>query len=125
MIYSAARRSQSALPDYAPPKDAQRLFDVPSLPTEPETVADELCRSLPASSLAEEFDLQLASQIISRIEARLPGRISNLKVHATKYAVVLSGRCSTFYTKQLAQHAAMGVLQYERLVNKIVVRIAK
>ena len=35
--------------------------------------------------------------------------------------IVLEGRCSTFYTKQLAQHAALGVLDEEQLENAIIV----
>ena len=33
--------------------------------------------------------------------------------------VVLSGHCRTFYTKKLAQHAAMKVLGTDELVNDI------
>jgi len=34
---------------------------------------------------------------------------------------VLEGECSTYYSKQLAQHAALGVLEDEPLENTIVV----
>lgn len=62
---------------------------------------------------------QLAVSILKRIQARLPGRVRRLTVYVTDSAVVLAGKCSTYYTKQLAQHAAMGVLEDERLINNI------
>jgi uncharacterized protein YgbK (DUF1537 family) len=73
----------------------------------------------------EQHDLELAAHIVTRIELRLPGRIRHLTVFTTENAVVLSGECSTFYTKQVAQHAAMGVLEYEQLINNIDVRSTK
>ena len=67
-----------------------------------------------------EFNRQpLTRQILHRIETRLPGRIRQLAVYAAENAIVLSGHCSTYYTKQIAQHAAMGALEYERLINNI------
>ncbi len=65
----------------------------------------------------------LADRIRQRIERRLTGRIRNLHVHVSENAIVLSGQCNTFYTKQLAQHAAMGVMEYERLINNLIVQI--
>jgi uncharacterized protein YgbK (DUF1537 family) len=61
--------------------------------------------------------------IKERIETRLPGRVRNLVVRSFDGLVVLGGQCSTFYTKQLAQHAAMGVLNDELLENAIVVSV--
>jgi hypothetical protein len=63
--------------------------------------------------------------IRKRIESRLQGRVRNLLVRASGDAVVLEGECSTFYTKQIAQHAAMGVLDDEHLENAIVVNAAQ
>lgn len=77
------------------------------------------------SSPPESPDPELQSLILKRIETRLPGRIRNLDVSVASDRVILSGSCSTFYTKQLAQHAAMGVLDYEQLVNNIEVRSVK
>jgi hypothetical protein len=65
----------------------------------------------------------LGQLICQRIESRLPGRIRNLAVRILKNTVVLEGQCATFYTKQLAQHAALGVLEDEHLENSIVVTI--
>ncbi len=73
----------------------------------------------------EEQAQHLAAVILKRIHARLPGRIHQLAVKVTDNAVVLAGHCSTYYSKQLAQHAAMGVLNYQRLVNNISVRTVR
>jgi hypothetical protein len=66
---------------------------------------------------------QLEIAIRQRIEGRLQGRVRNLNVRAYENLVVLEGQCTTYYTKQLAQHAAMGILEDEQLDNAIVVRI--
>jgi len=62
---------------------------------------------------------ELAARILARIESRLPNRIRRLAVTTEANAIVLSGECSTFYTKQMAQHVAMGVLEFDRLINNI------
>jgi hypothetical protein len=65
---------------------------------------------------------QLAIAIRQRIESRLVGRIRDLAVRFVDNTVVLEGSCSTYYSKQLAQHAALGVLEdQEHLENAIVV----
>jgi hypothetical protein len=63
----------------------------------------------------------LESIIRKRIESRLAGRVRNLLVRASGDSIVLEGQCATFYTKQIAQHAAMGVLDDQHLENAIVV----
>ncbi len=78
--------------------------------------------STPCEQMAPE---QLVGCILQRIESRLCGRVRELSVCRSPNAIVLTGYCSTYYTKQLAQHAAMGVLQYERLINDIEVRPPK
>ena len=85
---------------------------------------------LGSSELTGEFDeyplsdediqqRRLLVRILQRIESRLPGRIRQLSVYVAENAIVLSGCCSTYHTKQVAQHTAMGVLEYERLINNI------
>jgi hypothetical protein len=64
---------------------------------------------------------QLRATIRKRIESRLAGRVRNLAVRVLGDTVVLEGQCATFYTKQLAQHAALGILEDEHLDNAIVV----
>ncbi|MBN1853539.1 MAG: hypothetical protein JW829_12480 [Pirellulales bacterium] len=68
---------------------------------------------------------ELAARIRQRIQAQTCGRVRNLVVTVNGSHVILQGRCSTFYSKQLAQHAAMGVLEDEVLVNDIVVLVAR
>jgi hypothetical protein len=63
----------------------------------------------------------LAIAIRQRIESRLHGRVRNLAVRIQGDTVVLEGECSTYYTKQIAQHAALGVLEHEHLENTIAV----
>ncbi|HEX5470247.1 MAG TPA: BON domain-containing protein [Lacipirellulaceae bacterium] len=59
--------------------------------------------------------------IIQRIETRLRGRVRDLSVRVIDDVVFLQGKCATYYTKQLAQHAAMGIIDDEQLENEIVV----
>jgi hypothetical protein len=66
---------------------------------------------------------QLATSIEQRIKSRLAGRIRQLLVRVNGDTIVIEGRCSTYYTKQLAQHAALGILEDELLENAIVVGI--
>lgn len=72
-----------------------------------------------------ERDRHLEVAIMQRIESRLPGRVRNLRVRVDGEAVVLEGQCSTYYTKQLAQHAALGILEDEQLENSIMVAIGR
>jgi hypothetical protein len=65
--------------------------------------------------------LEIAIQ--QRIESRLLGRVRNLSVRAFDGVVILEGECATYYTKQLAQHTAMGILEDEHLENSIVVSV--
>ena len=79
-----------------------------------------------ASEVSDERDARhraLEIAIQQRIESRLPGRVRNLLVRAFDGVVILEGECATYYTKQLAQHAAMGMLEDEHLENSIVVNI--
>jgi hypothetical protein len=61
--------------------------------------------------------------IVERIESRLPGRVRNLAVRVFNNVVILEGQCATYYTKQLAQHTAMGIIEDEHLENAIVVSV--
>jgi hypothetical protein len=68
---------------------------------------------------------ELAIAIRQRIESRLQGRVRRLVVRILGNRVVLEGECSTYYTKQLAQHTALGVLENEQLENEIVVCVPR
>lgn len=63
--------------------------------------------------------IQSIARITARIEARIPGRIRDLVVSASGKAIVLSGSCYTYYSKQMAQHTARGLLEHDRVINKI------
>ena len=81
---------------------------------------------LQVSETLEDRDIRrraLEIAIHGRIESRLIGRVRNLHVRVFDGVVVLEGQCATFYTKQLAQHAAMGILDDEHLENAIVVSV--
>jgi hypothetical protein len=73
----------------------------------------------------QERRRDLAIAIRQRIESRLQGRVRCLLVRVLGDTVVLEGECSTYYTKQLAQHTALGVLENEQLENEIVVRVPR
>lgn len=73
-----------------------------------------------------ERNAKLIAGIVQRIETRLPGRVRNLSVRIQADVVVLEGSCATYYTKQLAQHAALGIMEEnEHLENAIVVTIGR
>jgi osmotically-inducible protein OsmY len=80
-----------------------------------------VCSDGPSPRGAQQQALEIAIQ--QRIESRLQGRVRNLRVRASGDLVILDGQCATYYTKQLAQHAAMGVLEDEQLENAIVVSV--
>ena len=63
--------------------------------------------------------------IARAIRLRTSGQIRDLHVDFLDGEVILSGRTSTYYTKQLAQHAALGILEDEHLENAIVVTVAR
>lgn len=62
---------------------------------------------------------QLCQVVRDRIHKQLNGRVRDLDVEPTTAGVIISGTCSTYHTKQLAQHAALGVLNDETLQNRI------
>jgi hypothetical protein len=55
----------------------------------------------------------------SLIERRLGSRVNNLRVVIWPMGLVLEGRASTYYAKQLAQHAAMELTTEPILANDI------
>lgn len=79
----------------------------------------------PAPEAVADRRRQLAIVIRQRIESRLVGRVRELSVRVNGNTVVLEGKCATYYTKQLAQHAALGVLEDEQLENAILVEVPR
>lgn len=61
----------------------------------------------------------LAQQIERHVQARTGGMIRDLRVEMSGDDVVLSGRTSTYYNKQLATHAAMEAVEGFSLTNNI------
>jgi len=98
---------------------AETPIDVELLPSVPANVR---IRSAEADD-REARDRALEMAIQQRIESRLLGRVRNLFVRVFDGGVVLEGECATYYTKQLAQHTAMGILDDQHLENSIVVRV--
>jgi hypothetical protein len=62
---------------------------------------------------------ELAASIERAVQQETGRGISNLTVEIGRDGVLLKGRCSTYYCKQLAQHAAMALPGGNRLVNCI------
>ena len=64
-----------------------------------------------------------ADRVVERIEKvvrlRTGGMIRGLRVEVGENRVVLTGRTSSFYNKQLATHAALGALGGQTLSNLI------
>lgn len=61
--------------------------------------------------------------IADRIASRIGRRIRKLFVEVHGKTVRIGGECSTYYSKQLAQHVALGVIEDEHVVNEIAVKL--
>ncbi|MBI3461948.1 MAG: hypothetical protein HY000_02670 [Planctomycetes bacterium] len=68
---------------------------------------------------AQSESRRLAADIERAIRVRTGRTVHDLRVKVTKKGIVLSGNCASYYTKQLAQHAAMTLLVNEKLLNEI------
>ncbi|MHC4399419.1 MAG: BON domain-containing protein [Planctomycetota bacterium] len=62
---------------------------------------------------------RLAASIEKAVWQETGGSVRNLRVEVSREGVLLTGRCSTYYTKQKAQHAAMAMPCGVRLTNRI------
>lgn len=80
-------------------------------------------RSPEDSDLPDESTLnrKLAVQIIRAIQRRTVRGVRKLRVIVEEGRIQLTGECRSFYCKQLAQHAAMGLMRGQELKNQIVV----
>jgi len=64
----------------------------------------------------------LESQITRLVQSRTGGRIRGLSVVVIDRDVIISGRTTTYYLKQLATHAALDLTgQFATLTNEIAV----
>jgi len=62
---------------------------------------------------------ELAASIEKAVQRETARGVRNLSVEVNRDGVLLRGRCTTYYCKQLAQHAAMGMPGGDRLTNSI------
>ncbi len=62
---------------------------------------------------------RLAASIERAVRRETGGAVRNLHVEVGRNTVALHGRCGSFYTKQKAQHAAMGFSGIRDVTNRI------
>lgn len=62
---------------------------------------------------------RLCEQVEELVRSRTGGMIRDLRVEPFGEGVTITGRTATYYTKQLATHAALGVLEDVSLANEI------
>jgi hypothetical protein len=61
----------------------------------------------------------LAVSIERAVRRETDWAVEDLTVEVNSQGILLRGRCDTYYTKQLAQHAAMRIPGGDRLINSI------
>lgn len=62
---------------------------------------------------------RLAARIERAVQRETGYGVHDLSVEVSDSGVLLRGRCTSYYCKQLAQHAAMAMPGGDRLVNSI------
>ena len=62
---------------------------------------------------------ELATSIEQAVQRETGRGVADLTVEVSPQGILLRGRCTTYYTKQLAQHAAMSIPGGDRLINSI------
>ncbi len=62
---------------------------------------------------------ELAASIERAVQVGTGHGVADLTVQVGPEGILLKGRCASYYTKQLAQHAAMNMPGGERLTNSI------
>ena len=62
---------------------------------------------------------ELATSIERAVQRKTGHGVADLTVEVNPQGILLKGRCNTYYTKQLAQHAAMNIPGGDRLINSI------
>jgi hypothetical protein len=73
-------------------------------------------------SIREDLAESLAEEIARLVQSRTGGQIVGLNVSVTGADVIISGRTTTYYLKQLATHAALDLAgRFATLTNDIVV----
>ena len=79
--------------------------------------ASEAIEAALPETLAEAEEL--AASIERAVQRETSHGVRNLTVEVNRDGILLRGRCTTYYCKQLAQHAAMGIPGGDRLTNSI------
>lgn len=91
---------------------------VPGFLPPPAMLYPEVPRS-PSTPHEEHRGDKLATRIARVVKRRTAGSVQNLRVEVRRDGVFLDGQCATFYTKQLAQQAAMDLADEQQLTNRI------
>jgi hypothetical protein len=91
----------------------RNLFEGVTLPR-----ADDRFNEYPLPETLAEAE-RLAASIEQAVHRETRGGVRNLRVHVGRDGVHLQGHCRTYYCKQLAQTAAMGLSGTGRLTNEI------
>ncbi len=61
----------------------------------------------------------LVERVEQAILSRTGGRVRGLRIHYVDGCVIISGRTSTYYNKQLVTHAAMEVADEALVMNEV------
>ena len=61
----------------------------------------------------------LLEQVEQAVLSRTGGRVRGLRIHYVDGCVIISGRTSTYYNKQLVTHAAMEVADNAHVMNEV------
>ncbi len=75
-------------------------------------------REHPLPETLEEAE-KLAASIEQAVWRETSGRVRDLRVEVNRQGIFLTGRCSTYYAKQIAQQAVMAFPGSRRLTNRI------
>jgi osmotically-inducible protein OsmY len=79
--------------------------------------ADDMFADVLPETLEEAEEL--AASIERAVQSETSRGVADLTVEISPQGVLLRGHCSTYYTKQLAQHAAMSIQGAGQLTNRI------
>ena len=77
---------------------------------------------MPPRAVMNADQEKMATRIERLIRRQTNDKVRDLRVLVLDEGVTLKGRCGTFYSKQLAQHAAMELSESPILANDIEVR---
>lgn len=70
--------------------------------------------------MSNEAKMQLSlEQLEGLLQRRLNGRVRDLRLLVQELGIILQGQTSTYYAKQMAQHAAVEITGLTILANEI------